>query len=64
MDKKPSKKLKKKPLLVKLTYRQVELDPTAQQSLDRAFDILFDEVLRRRESNAKNVHKRGIDIYE
>jgi hypothetical protein len=49
MEKKTLKKLNRKPLRVELVYHQAELDPAAQQSLDRAFDVLFDEVLRRRE---------------
>lgn len=62
MDKNPSKKSKKKPLLVELTYRQVKLGGTAIPALDRAFDILFDEVLRRRESNTKECPQKDIDI--
>ncbi len=49
MDKQyQSKKSKKKLLPVELIYQQVELGKTATPALDRAFDILFDEVLRRR----------------
>jgi len=57
MDKKPPKQLKKKPLPVELIYRQVELEEGAISGLDRAFDILFDEVQRRRESSAKGDSK-------
>lgn len=39
---------------IELAYRQVEIGNDTS-TLDRAFDILFDEVLRRREENA---HKK------
>lgn len=61
MDKKPRKIRKEKPLLVKLTYRQVELDATAEQELAGAFAILFNEVLRRRRLRAKQCPQEGID---
>ena len=61
MDRKPSEKLKKKPLPIELTYQQVELGRTAIPTLDRAFDILFDEVLRRRELNTKGCPQNDID---
>ena len=49
MDKQIQKQLKKNPALMEITYQQVELGGTAINGVDRAFDILFDEVLRRRE---------------
>ncbi|MDP3957151.1 MAG: hypothetical protein Q8Q10_01470 [bacterium] len=52
MGKKPSKKLKRKLLPMELIYREVEFDEAALLKLDRAFDILFDEVLRRRGLNS------------
>lgn len=61
MDKKPRKIRKEKPLLVKLTYRQVELDATAEQELADAFAILFDEVVRRRRLGAKECPQEDID---
>lgn len=61
MDERPTKKRKEKPLLAELTYRQVDLGWTAIPALDLAFDILFDEVLRRRESNAKTYPQKDID---
>lgn len=47
MGKELSKKVKRKRLPVKVTYRQVEVGGIAILALDRAFDILFDEVLKR-----------------
>lgn len=35
------------------SYEEVERVRDTQQSLNKAFDVLFDEVLRRRESNVK-----------
>lgn len=43
----------KNPPPIELIYKQVELDGSSVPALDRAFDILFDEVLRRRELNTK-----------
>lgn len=54
---KRSQRQSKKPLLVELIYRQVELGDVTTPALDRAFDILFDEVQRRRESSAKGTSK-------
>ena len=55
MDKQyQSKKSKKKPLLVELIYQQGEVGKTAMPALDRAFDILFDEVSKRRAQNVNN----------
>lgn len=48
-------------MLVKLTYRQVELDATAEQELADAFAILFDEVVRRRRLRAKECPQEDID---
>jgi hypothetical protein len=61
MNKKISKKLQRKPLPIELVYRQVELAPNAINGLDRAFDILFDEVLRRRELRGKRYPHNDID---
>jgi len=58
MDKKPSKKLKKTPLL---TYKHIDLGEVAIPALDRAFDILFEEILRRRRSNIKKCPQKDID---
>ncbi|MFH1385727.1 MAG: hypothetical protein ABIG65_01615 [Patescibacteria group bacterium] len=51
------KALKKDP---EIAYRQVDLGGVAVPALDRAFDILFEEVLRRRELNNKNIHKEPL----
>ena len=40
--------MKKKPLKIKVTYKQVEMTEEARQKMERAYDILFDEVLKRR----------------
>ncbi len=53
MDKRLPQKHNNKPMLVKLNYQQVELGESAIPALDRAFSILFDEVLRRRERKAE-----------
>ena len=47
--------------MVELIYRQVEVGGTAINGLDRAFDILFDEVLRRRELKGKRYPHKNID---
>ena len=61
MDKKRLKQSKKKPLPIEISYRQVEVGRTAINGLDRAFDILFDEVLRRRELKGKRYPHNDID---
>lgn len=48
MGKQTPKQSKKKPILIDICYQQVELGRTAINGLDRAFDILFDEVLKKR----------------
>jgi len=45
-------KKKQKPLKVKLTYKQVPAEGSDQQNVDRAFDVLFDEILKRRGKRA------------
>ena len=47
--------------MIGLIYRQVEVGGTAINGLDRAFDILFDEVLRRRELRGKRYPHNDID---
>ncbi len=56
MDNKKQNQSKIKPILIEVCYQQVELAPNAICGVDRAFDILFNEVLRRRElkSNPHN----------
>ena len=61
MNKKISKKLHRKPLPIEISYRPVELAPNAINGVDRAFDILFDEVLRRRELKGKTYPHNDID---
>jgi len=61
MDEKPSRKLKKNLPPIELTYKQVEFSGPSISALDRAFDILFDEVLRRREVNTKTYPQKDID---
>ena len=56
MDKKRPKQFKRKPLPIELVYRQV-----LGGTVDRAFDILFDEVLRRRELKNKRYPHNDID---
>jgi len=46
-------KKKLKPLKVKITYKQVPAGEIDQQNVDRAFDVLFDEVLKRRVEQAR-----------
>ena len=46
-------KNRKKPLKIKVTYKQVEMTEESQQKLDRAYDILFDEVLKRQQEQKK-----------
>ena len=62
MEKKPTKNRKQKPLLVELTYRPAVDDPTTQQMVDRAFDVLFEEVLKRRQSKVEEYPQKRIDI--
>ena len=62
MDKK-SLKNRSNPLLVELTYQQNLLGGSTVQALDRAFDVLFDEVLRRKESKAKEAQNMALDNY-
>lgn len=47
--------------MVELTYQQIELGWSTIPALDRAFNILFEEVLRRRRKTEEN-HKNDIDI--
>lgn len=61
MDKKIPKQSKRKPLLVEINYQHVELGQNAINGVDRAFDILFDEVLRRRELKSKSCPHNEID---
>ena len=44
---------KRKPLKIKITYKQVGTPEENKQKLDRAYDILFDEVLKRRQEQKR-----------
>ena len=46
-------KKKQKPLKVKVTYKQIPETEESRQKVDRAFDILFDEVLKRRQEQKR-----------
>jgi len=46
-------KKKQEPLKVKISYKQVPTAEIDQQKIDRAYDVLFDEVLRRRVEQAR-----------
>ena len=56
MEKKTAKQSKRKLPKIEICYQHVEVDQNAINGVDRAFDILFNEVLRRRElrSNPQN----------
>ena len=45
--------MKKKPTKVKITYKQIPMTENDQQKIDRAYDILFDEVLKRRQEQKR-----------
>ena len=46
-------KRKKKQLKIKISYKHVPAEGNDQHKLDKAFDILFEEVLKRRQEQKR-----------
>lgn len=64
MDEKKLKKRKRKTLPIEMIYRQVEISDDNILALNRAFDILFEEVLKRKELNNKKCARDTVDNLE